>query len=99
MNLTALSNRIALATVVVFLAFLLVGCQKQTKFNLEQVPEEYRSCAVEVVPKLKDGPITQKELIVAYAKLKRYALRQNTCYRGLLRWVDAQHSAYYNSGF
>lgn len=80
---------------VILLAFILTGCQKQQTFSLEMVPKEYRSCALEVVPKLKKGPITQKELIVAYAKLKRYALRQNKCYGGLLKWIDAQHSVYY----
>jgi len=98
MNSTKFSKGrlIGLFIIIAILATLvLTGCQKPTKFTLEMVPQEYRSCAVEVVPKLKKGPITQKELIVAYAKLKRYALRQNTCYRGLLKWVDAQHSVYY----
>lgn len=74
---------------------LLTGCNQTPQFTLEQVPQEYRSCALEAVPQLKDGPITQKELIVAYAKLKKYAHKQNTCFRGLIKWADAQHSAYY----
>lgn len=77
------------------LLLFLTGCNQAPLFTLEQVPQEYRSCAVEAVPKLKDGPITQKELIQAYAKLKRYAHRQNRCFRGLIKWADAQHSAYY----
>lgn len=80
------------------LLFALVGCQdKELKFTLEQVPQEYRSCAVEIMPELKKGPVTARELVVAYAELRRYAIRQNTCYRGLLEWVDAQHSAYYKA--
>lgn len=76
-------------------AFLLVGCQ-QTQFSLERVPSEYRSCASKVVPQLASGrPITQKELIEGYAALKKYAGTQNRCLKGLIRWADAQHSAYY----
>ena len=76
-------------------AFLLVGCQQQTQFSLERVPATYRSCAVEVMPALAKRSITQKELILAYAELKRYAGTQNRCLRGLIGWADAQHSAYY----
>lgn len=83
---------------ILLLAFLLVGCQQQVRFSLERVPQEFRSCAVQVVPKLKNGPITQRELILAYAALKRYAGTQNRCLRGLIKWADAQHSAYYRYG-
>ena len=76
-------------------ALLLAGCQQQATFSLERVPKHYRSCAVQVMPKLASHSITQKELILAYAELKKYAGTQNRCLRGLIRWADAQHSAYY----
>ena len=84
-------------TLAILASFVLAGCQKTTRFSLEQVPQEYRSCAVEVVPELKKGPITARELVVAYAELKKYAHKQNTCLKGLIKWADAQHSAYYQS--
>ena len=77
--------------------YLLVGCQQQVTFSLEQVPREYRSCAAAVMPSLANRAITQKELILAYASLKRYAGTQNRCLKGLLAWADAQHSAYYKA--
>lgn len=97
MNLTE-SARILFVVIVIILALtVLSGCQQQ-KFSLERVPQEYRSCASQVVPALASGrPITQKELIEGYAALKRYAGTQNRCLRGLIKWADAQHSAYYRS--
>lgn len=82
---------------IAFLALFLAGCNQNQKFSLEEVPELYRSCAVEVMPKLKKGSISAKELVKAYAKLKRYAGKQNRCLKGLIKWADAQHSAYYRS--
>jgi hypothetical protein len=82
---------------ILFIAFLLMGCNQQTKFTLERVPEEYRSCAAKVMPELPNRAITQKELILAYAELKRYAGTKDRCLKGLIRWADAQHSAYYRS--
>lgn len=79
------------------LALFLVGCNESQKFSLEQVPELYRSCAVEVMPELKEGPVTAKELVKAYSELKRYAGKQNRCLKGLIKWADAQHSVYYQS--
>jgi hypothetical protein len=77
---------------------LLAGCQQNTPvFSLERVPQEYRTCAAQVMPQLKKGPITQKELILAYAELKRYAGTKDRCLNGLIKWADAQHSAYYRA--
>ena len=87
-------NLIKFSSIPLLLLFL-TGCNQNSQFDLERVPREYRSCAVEVIPKLKDGPVTMKELVFAYAELKRYAGRQNRCLRGLIKWADAQHSAYY----
>lgn len=80
---------------VACLAFLLVGCQQQPMFDLERVPSEFRSCATKVMPSLAKRAITTKELIEGYAALRKYAGTQNRCLRGLIRWADAQHSAYY----
>jgi hypothetical protein len=83
---------IAACLLVVFLA----GCQQQFQFQLEKMPAEYRACAAKVVPQInKKGPITRGELILAYAKLKRYAHSQNRCLRGAVSWADAQYRAYY----
>ena len=88
-------NFVRFASVAV-LALFLSGCQKdQAVFNLESVPKTYRSCALEVMPELESRAVTLKELVDAYAKLKKYAGRQNRCLKGLIRWADAQHSAYY----
>lgn len=91
-------SRAALLLIVMFLITVgLVGCnQQQIKFQLEKMPAEYRACAAKVVPSInKSGPITQRELIEAYAELKRYANSQNRCLRGAVAWADAQYRAYY----
>ena len=80
---------------VAFLLVGLAGCQQNVKFSLERVPQEYRSCAAKAMPHLAKRSITRKELILAYAELKRYAGTKDRCLRGLIRWADAQHSAYY----
>ena len=79
------------------LLLLLVGCKQDTSFSLEKMPQEYRDCASMVVPELKRGQLTTKELVVAYAKLKRYANSQNACLRGAIKWADAQYQTYYQS--
>ena len=80
---------------LVLVCLALSGCQQQALYSLERVPVEYRSCATQVMPALARRSITQKELILAYAQLRRYAGTQNRCLRGLIDWADAQHSAYY----
>lgn len=77
--------------------FLLTGCNQDTKFSLEKMPQEYRDCASRVVPELKKGSLTSRELILAYAELKRYAHTQNACLRGAIKWADAQYQTYYQS--
>jgi hypothetical protein len=90
-------SRAALIVLVIYLITVgLTGCQKQIQFQLERMPSEYRACAAKVVPQInKKGPITQRELIEAYAELKRYANSQNRCLRGAVAWADAQYRAYY----
>lgn len=90
---------IARVALILLIAYLLVagltGCKRQQTFSIEQVPQEYRTCARRVMPTLPDRRITQQELIIAYAKLKRYAGTTDRCYKGLIRWADAQYEAYY----
>lgn len=97
MNLTEFVRLILGVACILIVAFLLVGCNQQQKFTLERVPEEYRSCAAKIMPQLPDRAITYKELVVGYAELKRYAGTKDRCLKGLIRWADAQHSAYYRS--
>ena len=87
-------NLIKFVSIPILLLFL-TGCNQNSQFTLERVPAEYRSCAAKVLPSLPNRTMTQKELILAYAELKKYAGTQNRCLRGLIRWADAQHSAYY----
>ena len=100
MNLEQLSKFFAYALIVVAWAFLIVclaGCQKTDyRFVIEKMPADYRACAARVVPEInKPGPITQKELLLYAAKLKRYAHTQNRCLKGAIKWADAQYRAYY----
>ena len=98
MNLTRFARLLDIVAVVVIVAFIavwLAGCQQQARYSLERVPSEYRTCAAQVMPVLASRSITTKELILAYAELRKYAGTQNRCLRGLIGWADAQHSAYY----
>ena len=81
------------------LGFVLMAatCEQQDlRFVLKKMPTEYRECAAKVVPQInKPGPVTQKELILYTAELKKYAGTQNRCLKGAINWADAQWNAYY----
>lgn len=92
-------TRLGKLSLIPLFAFVLMAakCEQQDlRFVLKKMPTEYRQCAAQVVPQInKPGPITQKDLILYTAELKKYAGTQNRCLKGAINWADAQWNAYY----
>ncbi len=75
---------------------LLSGCKEQNdyRFVLERIPAHYKSCFEQIV-RIPDGPLSKKQLLTLVMDLRKSELRLQRCGRGAVKWVEAQHNAYY----
>ncbi len=75
---------------------LLSGCKEQNdyRFVLERIPVHYKSCFEQIV-RIPDGPLSKKQLLTLVMDLRKSELRLQRCGRGAVKWVEAQHNAYY----
>lgn len=91
------STAYASAVAILAIGLMAATCEdKNLRFVLEKMPQEYRACAAEVVPEINGtSRVTQKDLIEYTARLKKYAGKQNRCLRGAVAWADAQWNVYY----